>query len=151
MGHTIVDGDGPECYCGHAGCFESLWSGAAINRRAREAGYADFDQLYLDYRSGNPKVAAFMKRARRQFANGIWNLMSLVKPDTLILGGGLMVRYFDFAVEIIDGDLKGHGDFVEQYRILKADGRGAPALVGGAALIFDGRRAGVDLSTQLRT
>ena len=137
MGHMIVDSEGPECYCKHKGCFESLWSGAAINRRAREIGYADFDRLYLDWRSGNPQLTAFMRRAERQFAGGVWNLMSIMKPDTLILGGGLMAMYFDFAADIICRDLAGLNDFVEGYRILKAGEHGEPALVGGAALIFD--------------
>ena len=60
-----------------------------------------------------------------------------MKPDTLILGGGLMSRYFDFAAEIIRRDLAGLADFVEEYRILKAGEQGESALVGGAALIFD--------------
>ncbi|HOS73945.1 MAG TPA: ROK family protein, partial [Verrucomicrobiota bacterium] len=46
MGHVIVDSEGPACYCNHVGCFESLWSGAAINRRAVDLGYRDFDELY---------------------------------------------------------------------------------------------------------
>jgi glucokinase len=137
MGHMIVDSEGPACYCNHTGCFESLWSGAAINRRAMEMGYADFDQLYQGWKSGDTALAAFMRRAERQFANGVWNLVSIVKPDTLILGGGLMSRYFDFAAEIIRRDLAGLTDFVEEYRILKAGEQGESALVGGAALIFD--------------
>lgn len=137
MGHMIVDSEGPECYCNHTGCFESLWSGAAINRRAGEMGYADFDQLYQEWKAGNPALEAFMRRAERQFASGVWNLMSIVKPDTLILGGGLMAKYFDFAAEIIRRDLAGLDDFVEEYRILKAGEMGESALVGGAALILD--------------
>lgn len=137
MGHVIVDSEGPACYCNHVGCFESLWSGAAINRRAVDLGYRDFDELYQDWTSGNPALTEFMRRAERQFASGVWNLMSIMKPDTLILGGGLMTRYFDFAADIIRRDLEGLDDFVEKYRILKAGEQGESALVGGAALIFD--------------
>lgn len=137
MGHTIVDCEGPKCYCNHAGCFESLWSGAAINRRAAALGYPDFDHLYRAWKAGNLALAAFMRRAERQLAGGVWNLMSIVKPDTLILGGGLMAEYFDFAAEIIRRDLEGLTDFVEQYQILKAGEQGESALVGAAALIFD--------------
>src|SRR5215217_7435439 len=34
-GHQLIDPTGPECYCGHRGCWESLISGTAISNFAR--------------------------------------------------------------------------------------------------------------------
>ncbi|MCX6005981.1 MAG: ROK family protein, partial [Chloroflexi bacterium] len=36
IGHTVVQLDGPECSCGRRGCWESLASGTAIARMAKE-------------------------------------------------------------------------------------------------------------------
>jgi glucokinase len=36
-GHQVIDPSGPPCYCGAHGCWESLASGSAIARMAREA------------------------------------------------------------------------------------------------------------------
>lgn len=136
MGHTIVDNDGPDCYCGHKGCFESLWSGAALNHRAAEIGFTRFDNLFEAWKNGNPVASEFMGVAKRQFKNGIWNLMTVFKPDTLILGGGLMKSYFNFAEELIGEDLLGAYDFVENYRVLEACKVADSALVGASRLIF---------------
>ncbi len=74
--------------------------------RAAALGYPDFDHLYRA-ESRKPGAGGVRRRAERQLAGGVWNLMSIVKPDTLILGGGLMAEYFDFAAEIIRRDLRG--------------------------------------------
>ncbi len=37
IGHTTVMKDGPKCGCGNSGCAESLGSGTAIMKKAKEA------------------------------------------------------------------------------------------------------------------
>ena len=139
MGHTIVADEGPECYCRHRGCFESLWSGAAINRRAIEMGYESFDDLFLNMKSGEQKSVNFMNHASRQLSNGIWNLLTVFNPDVLILGGGFMNKYYDYAYEIIRKDIDGLPDFVENLRVMKANTANNSALVGASILIYQGK------------
>ncbi|MDO4547709.1 MAG: ROK family protein [Clostridia bacterium] len=141
MGHMIVASQGPECYCRHRGCFESLWSGASINRRAQEIGYADFDELHAAWQNGCEKACAFMQIAKREFVAGVWNLMSIVKPNTLILGGGLMMCYFDMAKKWIEEDTRDLSDFLEPFEIVKAGEQGLSALTGAARLILDRQSA----------
>lgn len=137
MGHVIVDRDGPECYCRHRGCFESLWSGAALNSRSVQAGFKDFDQLFIAGGQGDRKAAAFVDQARHQLQNGVWNLMSIFKAEVIILGGGLMKRYFEFARDVIQADLRSLLDFTGEFEIVPAGVLGDPALVGAARLVFD--------------
>lgn len=137
MGHVIVDRDGPECYCHHRGCFESLWSGASLNQRAAQAGHKDFDHLFAQYEQDDSQATAFMDQARHQLQNGVWNLMSIFKAELIILGGGLMKRYFKFAKEAIEADLGSLEDFTGKFEILPAGVMGDPALVGAARLIFE--------------
>ena len=76
MGHMIVDSEGPGCYCNHIGCFESLWSGAAINPARHGDGVTP--TLTNCTRGGNratPRRRRSLRRAERQFANGVWNLI----------------------------------------------------------------------------
>lgn len=88
IGHMPVMPDGPACYCGLRGCLESEASGTALNRRATEAGYAD---LAAAVRAADPLVA----RARLAVSRAIWNLAHLLRPERVILGGGLMEAFFD--------------------------------------------------------
>lgn len=137
MGHVIVDQDGPDCYCGHRGCFESLCSGASLNRLSVEAGYKEFDDVVHRAGEGDPRAAAFMEATRRRICSGVWNLMTIFKPQRLILGGGLMDGYFEMMRDVIRADLEGLQDFVEPFEICKATRHGASALVGAASLMLD--------------
>jgi glucokinase len=103
-GHQLIDPDGPECYCGHRGCWESLISGPAIASQARNAhdnvnllALAGGDPGRLDAgivaeaaRLGDPTAQAIIQKAARDFSLGIVNVISLFVPDVLVLSGGVM-------------------------------------------------------------
>lgn len=136
MGHVIVSSEGGECYCGHRGCFESLCSGQALNRRASEAGYEDFDELYEKVKGGEAKAQELLGRMLRDIKNGVWNLNIIFKPDRIILAGGFARRYFEMIREAILSDCLGREDFVEPLEILPASRELNPALTG-ANMLFD--------------
>jgi glucokinase len=58
-GHHVIDPSGPSCYCGAHGCWESLASGSAIARLARQAveSTLDLDGDYTDGYSPGPAGA----------------------------------------------------------------------------------------------
>ncbi len=101
-GHQLIDPQGPECYCGHRGCWESLISGTAITSAARIAmnheqltafgdpGQLDASVIAEAARAGNPAALAIMQKAARDFSLGIINIISLFVPDVLVLSGGVM-------------------------------------------------------------
>jgi glucokinase len=136
MGHVLADINGPDCYCGHKGCFESLWSGSALNRRAKENGYQDFDDLYSAGLEKEDRACSLMEKITLQYKNGMWNLMIIFKPQIVVLGGGLMKKYFSFAEGLLRDDLDRVEDFVEPFGVYPAGEFGDPALVGASRLIL---------------
>jgi glucokinase len=136
MGHVIVSSGGEKCYCGHRGCFESLCSGQALNRRAAKAGYEDFDVLYERAGAGEAQAASLLDEILQDIRNGVWNLNIIFKPDTIILAGGFARRYFGMIRDAIVSDSCGKEDFVELFEILPASRDQNPALAG-ANMLFE--------------
>lgn len=136
MGHQIIDSSGEECYCGNCGCFESLCSGTAINKRSRENGYENFDELMKVYLDNNQdeKLNQFIKTIKRQYKSGIWNLLTIFKPQILILGGGFADCYFDFLNKILIDSFDGYEDFVGKIRVEKAYNGAESTLIGASML-----------------
>ncbi len=107
-GHVSIDYRGPICNCGKKGCIEALASGTAIARRAREAALANSAAAaqVLALANGEPSairsemigVAAHNgdALARQILADtveflAVWlgNIVDLLEPDVIILGGGV--------------------------------------------------------------
>src|SRR6185437_6243940 len=103
VGHIAVAEDGPACKCGRTGCLESLASGSAIEQMAQEAlsrsrpdGSAPSEQrkitakdVFQRAEEGEPAAAAIVDKALGHLATGIGNVINLLNPDEVILGGGL--------------------------------------------------------------
>jgi glucokinase len=95
IGHTVIDLAGPACNCGNKGCLESLVSGPAIARRARQAGSpAGEDELSAEAvfqaaRAGDPAALAVVAETVELLSIGVTNLIHLLNPKAIILGGGV--------------------------------------------------------------
>lgn len=90
-GHTVIDPHGPQCYCGARGCVETLISGGGLERLWKEMHgkqHAMID-IVADFRSGDPDARDFMSRFFRQFGRAMANLVNVLDPDVIVLGGGL--------------------------------------------------------------
>lgn len=135
MGHVIVSSEGDECYCGHRGCFESRCSGQALNIRSVNAGYRDFDELYVRAKAGEAKAGALLEQILADIKNGIWNLNIIFKPEIIILAGGFARHYFTLLKEAVLTDSCGKEDFLEKFEVLPASKNQNSALVG-ANLLF---------------
>lgn len=136
MGHIIVASDGPECYCGHRGCFESLCSGKAINERAQLAGYRDFDEVYEKACGQEKPASELLERILKDMKNGIWSLNIVFKPDTIILAGGFSKKYFSLIRDAVMEDCCGKEDFLNPFEMLPACGNKNSALVGANMLFY---------------
>jgi glucokinase len=104
-GHMVIDPHGPPCYCGANGCWESLASGTAIGRAAREvtwrrdgemwrsaAGNPDSIDATLLFRAaagGDGQAGAMVDEIASWIGLGLVNLASTVMPDVFILAGGV--------------------------------------------------------------
>lgn len=75
-GHMIIGDGGPECYCGHSGCWEMRCSGTAIRDRWETIG------------SDGIRTIDWSGYAH-EFARGIVNLCRVYAPDRIVLAGGV--------------------------------------------------------------
>lgn len=107
IGHTVVLPGGPPCRCGKRGCLEALASGTAIAQRAVGLVESGAGRGILDAAGGRPEgvtagaVAAaaaagdvealfLMREAARYLGLGLANVITLLSPSLVVLGGGVM-------------------------------------------------------------
>ncbi|MBI1896458.1 MAG: ROK family protein [Acidobacteria bacterium] len=69
------------------GCWEAESAGPAV---ARHAGTPDAEAAVAAARHGNERAQAALDNAADYLAMGIANLISLLNPEMVVLGGGLM-------------------------------------------------------------
>ncbi|MCI2050015.1 MAG: ROK family protein [Lachnospiraceae bacterium] len=140
MGHIIVASRDRKCYCGHAGCFESCCSGKAMNERAEESGFHDFDDLYRQAQKGDVRGQETVRSIMQDMSNGIWSLNIIFKPNIIIFAGGFSVKYFSFIKDIVLKDSLGKSDFLNDFTILPAGENRNPALAGANMMFCDAGR-----------
>jgi fructokinase len=90
-GHMSIAPDGPLCYCGQRGCVETFISGGGLEARYAERFGAkrSFKEIVQDYYAGEPKAVEFMKVFFRNFGRSLANLIDVLDPDVIVLGGGV--------------------------------------------------------------
>jgi len=90
-GHTSIDPNGPICYCGQRGCVETCISGGGAEARYVEKFgiKKSFREIEKDFYAGEPKAVEFMKKFFRQFGRALANLIDVLDPDIVVLGGGV--------------------------------------------------------------
>ena len=118
-GHNTIDYRGPRCGCGKLGCIEALASGPAIARRAAEKISAGRSSAILELAQGHPERItseivgrayaagdALAKEVLQETAGflTVWlgNIVDLLEPDVMIIGGGAASLLKPFFGEIKD-------------------------------------------------
>ena len=90
-GHMSIDPNGPVCYCGTPGCVETFISGGGLEKRWKEQHSEErkLRDIGADYYRGEPKAVAFMGVFFRNFGRAVANLINVLDPDIVVLGGGV--------------------------------------------------------------
>lgn len=90
-GHMSINPDGPLCYCGQRGCVETYISGGGLQARYMEQFGAkkSFKEIVEAYQAGDAQAATFMKIFFRHFGRAVANLIDVLDPDVIVLGGGV--------------------------------------------------------------
>ncbi len=91
-GHNVLDGEGPECYCGKRGCVERFLAGPALQEYY--AGLAGkrlpLAEIVHRYQQGSdPHAAATVQRMIAYFGKAIAYLINILDPHVIVLGGGV--------------------------------------------------------------
>lgn len=83
---------GPACYCGHYGCIETFLSGPGFSGDYKFiSGGSDVDaRTILDLsRNGDETAKATLERYCDRFARSLANVINIIDPDVIVVGGGL--------------------------------------------------------------
>ena len=165
-GHMIVDPGGPRCPCGRRGCWERYASGSGLGFLAREAALAGRAQGVVALAGGDPEAVRgeHVTRAARQgdpdastvmesfgwwVALGLANLVNILDPEIVVLGGGLVTEadLFLSATRAAFADLVLAGPHRHEVPVVAAStGERAGAL--GAALLAAERGWGAGEATR---
>ena len=87
---------------GIAGCWEAEASGLGV---AREANLPDARAVAAAARSGDERALRVLRRAAHFTAMGIANLISVLNPEAVVLGGGLTTGAGDLMLDWIRSEV----------------------------------------------
>jgi glucokinase len=149
LGHTQIVPDGVPCACGQRGCVEAYASGRGFVRRV-EAGLASGAETRLAHEiEGDPSrvTAALVARAaaagdafarqhwddaERFLGQAIANYVTLINPELVVLGGGVMTTVPTLA-QALERQIRSHATVLSRdVRIVRA-GLGDSSAIFGAA------------------
>jgi len=93
-GHNRLPGDEavwPACYCGRRGCVETFLSGPGMQRDHAGAAGAAIDAIDIAARTaaGDAACAATLARYEARLARALAEVVNILDPDVIVLGGGL--------------------------------------------------------------
>ena len=86
IGHQTIDPDGPWCHCGNRGCLEAF---ARADQIAAACGTATAEEAVRAAEAGNERARAGLADVGRYLGIGIANMITVISPDRVILGGGV--------------------------------------------------------------
>lgn len=106
LGHMVIRREGLPCPCGRRGCFEQYASATALLREARammaqrpdslcwalcggQPERLDGSMVFAAERRGDPGAAQVVGDYLQDLAQGLTNLVNLLQPELLCLGGGV--------------------------------------------------------------
>ena len=160
-GHMSIDYRGPRCGCGKLGCIEALAAGPAIAKRARAKLAADSsgsaailalaggnpdavssEMVGTAYLAGDPLAKQVLHETTELLALWLGNIVDLLEPDVMIVGGGVAAMLNPFLDEVrrLLPDYCVNSR-VQEIPLLMAHYGADAGIAGGAALIGP-RRAG---------
>ncbi|MGK0291533.1 MAG: fructokinase [bacterium] len=91
-GHSSIDYDGPECWCGQRGCLELFLSGTGIqNLYFQKSGQKKtLQEIYTAFLEKSDLIAIqSIEQMCVHFGRGMANLIATFDPEVIILGGGV--------------------------------------------------------------
>ncbi len=156
VGHMTIQVDGPFCGCGKRGCLEAMASRIAIAKEAvalaarGDAPYilencgTDLSKvrsgmLARAVENGDTQVEKVIKRAAFYVGVGVANLINVLSPEAVVLGGGLVEAMEPLYLNEVNRAVKEHAmPFLRKnVRIVAAKLGDDAVAIGAARLIHD--------------
>ena len=154
IGHVQVLPDGPLCGCGRKGCLEAVASRLVIAAAAAAAGFrgqaphlvedAGTDlaairsgALARSIKAGDKAVEQIVRQAAKHIGVAVGNVVNLLAPDVVVLGGGLVEAMADLFLEEVTKAARKQGlaSMVDSLKIVVAKLGDDAAAAGAAAWV----------------
>lgn len=106
IGHTVLDRDGPRCHCGGRGCAEGLIGEEALLRLSGRVGPPDPDAVAAVLAAagaGEEAACAGVGRVAHALGQVLANLVNLLNPQAIVLGGALAGVFQAARSEVLAG------------------------------------------------
>lgn len=88
-GHHTLHPNGNKCYCGKNGCVETYISGPALEKRWNELTGKNFSMQQILLEPNDLNMRIWKKEFLTNFGLGLANVIDILDPDAIVLGGGL--------------------------------------------------------------
>ena len=88
-GHHCLHTGGNSCYCGNKGCVETYISGPALENKWSEMTNQNQSLSEIMKNSDNPNFDNWKKIFLDNFGLALANVIDILDPDTIVLGGGV--------------------------------------------------------------
>ena len=86
LGHQTIDPDGPWCTCGNRGCVEAY---ARADQIVAACGTSTPEEAVRAARAGDARALAGLTDVGRYLGIGIANMVTVISPDRVVIGGGV--------------------------------------------------------------
>jgi glucokinase len=86
IGHQTINPDGPWCNCGNRGCLEAY---ARADQIAAACGTTTAEEAVRAARAGDQRALDGIRQVGRYLGIGIANMITVISPDRVVLGGGV--------------------------------------------------------------
>jgi glucokinase len=154
IGHCTIDIDGPRCNCGNDGCLEAMASGIAIIRRVGEElgrgaasslrSYVNDEHHGLDVidvinagLAGDQLAANMLNESARYVGISLANVINLLTPETIIIGG-VLNRYPDFFNHVKETSFNRSSSSFHNQMVLQPSELGEHAgIIGAGTIVFE--------------
>lgn len=142
-GHTKVEKGGRLCRCGARGCVEAYVGGAGMLEAWAErggvfegSGWGAIGALLEAARAGEPGASEVVDEAIGALGRGLANLVNLMNPQRIVIGGWVGIRLMEELADRIDAATR--ADSLArpgaQYELLASTFGGDTVAVGAAIL-----------------
>jgi len=89
-GHMVIDPHGSSCYCGANGCVESFISGGGLEKRIKDKTGSTLSAIdFFNMPLKDETLKEIKQDFYVRFGQALANLINILDPDIVVLGGGL--------------------------------------------------------------
>ncbi|KOP67719.1 ROK family transcriptional regulator [Bacillus sp. FJAT-18019] len=154
IGHCTIDMNGPRCYCGNHGCLDAIASGMAIISRVNEKRLGapgspesslvndehdlNMSELISAGLAADPVAVQSLSNSAQYVGIALANIMNLLTPETIIIGGSLAIHYPDFFEHVKETAYnKSLSSFHNQMVLQPSELGDHAGMVGAGTIVFE--------------